>query len=62
VSKRNQSSRRKAYGRRQHELRERTDRYVMPELLDASWLESPQPAADGSWFLDARRSRVALGD
>jgi hypothetical protein len=34
MSRRHQSSRRKAYGRRQHEVRERQDRRHAPDALD----------------------------
>jgi hypothetical protein len=34
MSKRHQASRRKSYGRRQHEIRERSLRRREPELLD----------------------------
>jgi hypothetical protein len=34
MSKRHQSSRRKTYGRRQHEVRERSQRRREPEMLD----------------------------
>ena len=34
MSRRHQSSRRKAYGRRQHEVRERHDRRAAPEAFD----------------------------
>jgi len=34
MRKRHQASRRKSYGRRQHELRERSGRRLDPELLD----------------------------
>ena len=34
MSRRHQSSRRKAYGRRQHEVRERHDRRTAPETLE----------------------------
>jgi hypothetical protein len=34
MSKRHQANRRKTYGRRQHEVRERTTRRHDPELLD----------------------------
>jgi hypothetical protein len=65
VSKRHQTSRRKTYGRRQHELRERPDRRTVPELLEATsddWAGGS--AADGFAFLDpgAGRMRFALGD
>jgi hypothetical protein len=65
VSKRHQSSRRKSYGRRQHELRERTDRHHLPEHGEFGFddLDGPSPA-DPFAFLDPRtpRLRYALGD
>ncbi len=42
MSKRHQSSRRRSYGRRQHELHERADRSVG----SLSWMEEPD--ADGT--------------
>jgi hypothetical protein len=65
VSKRHHTSRRKTYGRRQHELRERPDRRMVPELLEATsddW--SAGAPADAFSFLDsgAGRIRFALGD
>jgi hypothetical protein len=65
VSKRHQSSRRKAYGRRQHELRERADRNHLPESLD---LDGGRPgtssAIDPLVYLDPRTPRLhfAIGD
>jgi len=65
VSKRHQASRRKSYGRRQHELRERQDRVRLPEHGDAS-RDDPASAAgaDPLAFLDPRAVRLhfALGD
>jgi hypothetical protein len=65
VSKRHQHSRRKAYGRRQHELRERYDRHHLPEHDDRGWRE-PAVASpvDPLSFLDPRlpRLRFSLGD
>ena len=64
MSKRHQSSRRKAYGRRQHELRERTERARLPER-ELAWDEGTDvPPADPFAFLDPRapRLRFALGD
>jgi hypothetical protein len=65
MSKRHQSSRRRSYGRRQHELRERTERGQLarddelgPEAIDAE--------RDTWSFLDvdpaARRLSFAMGD
>ncbi len=65
VSKRHQSSRRKSYGRRQHEVRERQEREHLPEQAEFSWREpaigSP---ADPLAFLDPRmpRLRFVMGD
>jgi hypothetical protein len=65
VSKRHQSSRRRTYGRRQHELHEREVRRHMPtseELELDGFGGSAQ--ADPLAFLDPRtpRLRFALGD
>jgi hypothetical protein len=65
MSKRHQSSRRKAYGRRQHEVRERNDRGQQVEGFDlelGDW--GPAGQADPLGFLDPRspRIRFALGD
>jgi len=58
VSKRHQNSRRKAYGRRQHELHERRDRQRHPEpeveLDDLGPLGMP----DRFSFLDPRTPRL----
>jgi hypothetical protein len=65
VSKRHQSSRRRSYGRRQHELHERETRRHMPvaeELELDGYGGSAQ--ADPFAFLDPRtpRLRFAVGD
>jgi hypothetical protein len=65
VSKRHQASRRKAYGRRQHELRERTERRHSPERMDLGWDDPAEGTAlDPFAFLDPRatRLRYAVGD
>jgi hypothetical protein len=65
VSKRHNSSRRKAYGRRQHELHERADRRRAPERVELSWDEpGTGSAVDPFAFLDPRtpRLRFVLGD
>jgi len=65
MSKRHQSNRRRSYGRRQHELRERASRYHAP---DPSGLEFDEAGAttsnDPFAFMDPRlpRLRYGLGD
>lgn len=65
MSKRHQSSRRKTYGRRQHEVRERHDR---GQHVDAAEFEQDEwssgAPADPFAFLDPRapRFRFASGD
>ena len=65
MSKRHTASRRKTYGRRQHELRERHDRGRQSEGFELElddW--GPVAPADPLGFLDPRspRIRFALGD
>ena len=65
MSKRHQASRRKTYGRRQHEVRERQDRGQHAEGYEfelSDW--GPAGQADPLGFLDPRspRTRFALGD
>ncbi len=65
MSKRHQSSRRKSYGRRQHEVRERHDRDHHVEAADFElerW--GPGAPADPLAFMDPRapRLRFVLGD
>ena len=64
VSKRHQSSRRKSYGRRQHEVRERSDRVLRVD--DGIRWESTgdDVPRDGVAFLEpaAGRFRLALQD
>lgn len=59
MSKRHQSSRRKAYGRRLHEVRERTDRQQHHEGFELE-LDDWGPAApsDPLAFLDPRSPRL----
>jgi hypothetical protein len=59
VSKRHHTSRRKTYGRRQHELRERPDRRTLPEIADAAWDEEGTGSPAGTFaFLDPGASRI----
>ena len=65
MSKRHTSSRRKTYGRRQHEVRERQDRGQQAEGYEfelGEWGAAGQ--ADPLGFLDPRSTRIrfALGD
>jgi hypothetical protein len=66
VSKRHQSNRRKTYGRRQHELHERSQREPEPEGFEAPGADDfgAGTTADRFAFMDARatRLRYALGD
>lgn len=59
MSKRHQSTRRKSYGRRQHEVRERFDRRHSPDSAELGlddWLG--QPPVDPFAFLDPRSPRL----
>jgi len=61
VSKRHQSSRRRSYGRRQHELHEREVRRNVPvtDELDVGGFGAASPA-DPFAFLDPERLRPRL--
>ena len=65
MSKRHQHNRRKAYGRRQHELYERRQREHVPAPDEAGFDDlGPAGIADRLAFLDPRTPRLhyALGD
>jgi hypothetical protein len=59
MSKRHQSSRRRSYGRRQHELRERTERHD-PSSIDELHAESADAERDGFGFLDLEPRRLSF--
>ncbi len=65
MSKRHHTSRRRTYGRRQHELRERTDRRHAPER-DGLGQDDPAGVRSGDSvaFLEtgSARLRFAMGD
>jgi hypothetical protein len=65
MSKRHHSSRRRSYGRRQHELRERTERQD-PASAAEPRSEPPDGEYDGFTFLDlefiGRRLGFAVGE
>lgn len=66
MSKRHQSSRRKAYGRRQHEVHERSHRQHVRHGLefDLDPFAAEAPGEFGAFDIDLRgaRMRFALGD
>ncbi len=64
MSKRHQHSRRKSYGRRQHELRERADRGDLSGRSQPSSDDRAEASPVDFAFLDPRagRLRFAMGD
>jgi hypothetical protein len=64
MSKRHTSSRRKTYGRRQHEVRERHDRSQHSESFELELGDWASAQTDPLAFMDPRapRIRFALGD
>ncbi len=65
VSMRHHSSRRRNYGRRQHELRERSGRRYQPDPIEHGFDDQDLAgSADPLAFLDPRapRLRFAIGD
>ena len=65
MSKRHQASRRRSYGRRQHELHEREGRRHFPEPPASAPDDSgPTSLSDPFAFMDPRmpRLRYAMGD
>ena len=64
MSKRHQASRRKTYGRRQHEVRERQDRAQHAEGFEFELGDWGTTQADPLTFSDPRspRIRFVLGD
>ncbi len=65
MSKRHQASRRKNYGRRQHEMAERRSRELAPEGFESEMDDlGPTAIVDRLSFLDPRTPRLyfALGD
>lgn len=65
MSKRHQSSRRRSYGRRQHEVHEREARQLMPEAPEHGAEDfGPASQSDPFAFMDPRapRLRFVLGE
>jgi hypothetical protein len=62
VSKRHQSTRRRSYGRRQHELHERVDRTAERGRVAVDWADRFDDfEIDPLAFLDPRTLRVRYG-
>jgi hypothetical protein len=55
MGKRHQASRRRTYGRRQHEMHERTERYAG----SPGWLDEPETSVIGSSWEAESSGRVA---
>ena len=53
MSKRHSASRRRTYGRRQHELHERMDRRAERVRADRTWRAGSEPGLDPVSYLDA---------
>lgn len=59
MSKRHQSSRRRTYGRRQHEVHERHDRRVDRGRPEANWVDANDAQqGDPLSFMDPRTPRL----
>lgn len=62
MSKRHQNSRRRSYGRRQHEVHERHERHFDRGRPEANWAEaSDAHQADPLAFMDPRAPRLRFG-
>ncbi|MEO8207585.1 MAG: hypothetical protein ABI598_01025 [Chloroflexota bacterium] len=62
MSKRHQSSRRRTYGRRQHEIHERQERRIDRGRPEMTWAEAGDISqADPLSFMDPRRPRLRFG-
>ncbi len=62
MSKRHQTSRRRTYGRRQHEVHERQERRIDRGRPEMSWAEAGDAnQADPLSFMDPRTPRLRFG-
>ncbi|MEO8462625.1 MAG: hypothetical protein ABI555_05400 [Chloroflexota bacterium] len=62
MSKRHQTSRRRTYGRRQHEVHERQERRIDRGRPELSWPEAGDAnQADPLSFMDPRTPRLRFG-
>ena len=61
MSKRHSVSRRRTYGRRQHELHERMDRRTERVRADRTWRASADPGLDPVSYLDGPAAEPPFG-
>lgn len=62
MSKRHQATRRRSYGRRQHEVQQRSDRRAERVRIDPDWLDAADAAEiDPLAFMDPRSLRLRFG-
>ena len=61
MSKRHAASRRRTYGRRQHELHERMDRRTERVRADRAWRAGQDLGLDPISFIDARSTEPPFG-
>lgn len=61
MSKRHNNSRRRTYGRRQHELHERVDRRSERGRVDRAWRPGQEPGLDPVSFVDAPANEPPYG-
>jgi hypothetical protein len=61
MSKRHNSSRRRTYGRRQHELHERVDRRAERGRADRAWRSGNELGLDPVPYLDAPTAEPPFG-
>ena len=61
MSKRHSASRRRAYGRRQHEIHERIDRRAVRARADRAWRPGQDVGLDATSFIDAPSADAPYG-
>lgn len=61
MSKRHATSRRRSYGRRQHELHERIDRVTERRRGERTWRSSHDAGLDAIAYLDSRATEPPFG-
>lgn len=61
MSKRHAASRRRTYGRRQHEMHERMDRRTERVRADRTWRAGQELGLDPISFIDARSTEPPFG-
>ncbi len=61
MSKRHTNSRRRTYGRRQHELHERVDRRTERSRADRTWRGGNEPGLDPVSYMDSPSAEPPFG-